>query len=531
MITMNRVKAALAVGVAAFMCGAASASAQNLMLEYDGGVHEYFGSVYALVVNNQLLEPPLSPIIFNDHALVPVREIFEELGAEVTYNDGVIEVKNDDTYIRMKINDNVAYVNGKKTKIPDNVVPKLISKTGGETKTMVPVRFISETLGMDVEFDSDYEAIIIASQESTINDDYAYDSIIEEPVQEEASDEAEEYTEPEELKIDSVSYDVTGSNTVEIYVNTTGHVDINAFEMSSPNRLVMDFANFKLSDLSNIQVGEAGVSALRFGDNGERARIVADIDGSVSSYDVTWLSDTQAKIKIVTAPKPTTAPTASPAASSSAQSKPTTGTSNSSAAAASSADSSKLIILDAGHGGSDSGAIGYLDGKAVYEKDLTLSITYKIKSILESKGYTTQMTRTGDTLPSLTERPAMANSSDAAIFVSVHINSSENESPNGIEVYYSLENNGSSYGTTSAVFAQNLLDRLEKYTQANNRGVKTANHAVTRRCDMPASLVEVGFISNTNELRLMCSDEYQNKIAQGVAEGVMMTLKNITVPN
>ncbi len=96
------------------------ASAQTMMLEYDGGTHEYNGEIYALVVNNQLINPPLSPIIFNDRALVPVREIFEEVGATVNYiNDTqTIEVSSDEYDVVMRINDNVAYINGEKPIYP-----------------------------------------------------------------------------------------------------------------------------------------------------------------------------------------------------------------------------------------------------------------------------------------------------------------------------------------------------------------------------------------------------------------------------
>ena len=66
--------------------------------------------------------------------------------------------------------------------------------------------------------------------------------------------------------------------------------------------------------------------------------------------------------------------------------------------------------------------------------------------------------------------------------------------------------------------------------QSKSRGVKTANHAVTRRCKMPAVLAEVGFISNEDELRKMCSDEYRYKTAQGIAEGIIKTLAEITMP-
>ena len=84
------------------------------------GTHEYKGEIYALVVNNQLINPPLSPIIFNDRALVPVREIFEEVGATVNYiNDTqTIEVSSDEYDVVMRINDNVAYINGEKPIYP-----------------------------------------------------------------------------------------------------------------------------------------------------------------------------------------------------------------------------------------------------------------------------------------------------------------------------------------------------------------------------------------------------------------------------
>ena len=69
------------------------------------------------------------------------------------------------------------------------------------------------------------------------------------------------------------------------------------------------------------------------------------------------------------------------------------------------------------------------------------------------------------------------------------------------------------------------------YMGSTNRGVKSAEHAVTRRCNMPAALAEVGFITNPTEVYNMTSDEYQQKAAQGIAEGIMITLRDITIPN
>ena len=149
-------------------------AAGYMTLKYDGTYHKYSGSIFSLVVSNKPLNYlPVPPIIFNDRALVPIREIFEGLGASVSYDgsDRRIEVVHGNTYIRMFINDNMAYVNGKKTAIPDNVVPKLISIEDGETKTMVPIRFISETIGIDVEFSSEHEAILVNSQGYDFNSD------------------------------------------------------------------------------------------------------------------------------------------------------------------------------------------------------------------------------------------------------------------------------------------------------------------------------------------------------------------------
>ena len=169
-----------------------------------------------------------------------------------------------------------------------------------------------------------------------------------------------------------------------------------------------------------------------------------------------------------------------------------------------------------------------MGSNVVLEKNLTLEITYKVKEILENAGYTVSMTRTGDTLPSLVERPTQANAENAAVFVSIHINSVDNApNANGTEVYYADSNNGNAYGTTSEKLATNILNRMLYYMGSTNRGVKTAEHAVTKRCEMPAALTEVGFITNPTEVYNMTTDEYQYKAAQGIAEGIMITLKDM----
>ena len=493
---MSKLKISLLAVLIFILSAAVSASAEQMMLEYDGALHLYDGDVYNLVVNNHEIYTPMKPIEFNDRALVPVREVFEELGASV-YNDSnqTVEIASDDTDILMTINNNIAYVNGVRTAIPDNVVPKLIAKAGESEKTMVPVRFISESIGMNVEFDGDLKTIFINSEHnsSAANSSAAVKSYITavEPI-------------------------VTDDNHVQIKITASGNVSgYSAFDLRDPGRIVVDLPSFGVMNVAeNIAVNKSGVSTVRVGVTPERARVVIDADAA--SYNVNAVSDNELIIDIVSKVNPVVNVETQVAAAVTDPSAPA---------------GSKLVVLDAGHGGQDSGAIGSLNGETILEKDLALSITLKTKEILENNGCSVMLTRSDDTFKTLQERPEMANNANAAVFVSIHINSVDNvPTANGTEVYYAETNNGNAYGATSSNLAENILERMIANMNSTNREVKTAQHAVTRLSKMPAALAEVGFITNDEELRNMASSDYQYKTAQGIAEGIMMTLENITVP-
>lgn len=512
-MVMKKILIAFLCTAAAMLLCATAAFADLMLLEYDGDVHEYDGAVYALVVNNHEITPPLSPIIFNDRALVPVREIFEEVGAEVQYDaeSQAVRIYNEDTTVLLYINDNIAYINGQKVAIPDNVVPKLISKLGGETKTMVPVRFISESIGMPVDFDADAGAILIASN--------SYDYSI--PAEE---------TKPKTYVTD-MSYKVTGNNQFTVTLTADNLIEnVDNFTMNSPGRLVVDLNGAGLAiDSGTTAVNKLGINSIRLGDNGERARIVIDSE-YIRSYNINMLSESRIAVVINTnAPAPSAPPAETPKPANT-PAPVTNSKTEINPAYKPYPNATKMVILDAGHGGTDSGAIGNLNGSSVLEKDLTLSITYKVKKILEDNGVTVSMTRTLDTLPSLVERPTQANSENAALFVSIHINSADAVEAKGIETFYSLENNEMTYGTSSEILATSLLKHMISETNAVKRSVQTANHAVTRRCNMPASLVECGFISNADEVAKMASEDYQGKLARGIADGILETLPKVTIP-
>lgn len=179
------------------------------------------------------------------------------------------------------------------------------------------------------------------------------------------------------------------------------------------------------------------------------------------------------------------------------------------------------IVLDAGHGGSDSGAIG---PTGVEEKNVTLSVAKKVQAILQGSGARVVMTRTTDVDvygpnaaagQELQARCNVANFAPSAeLFVSIHCNSFSNPSANGMETYYYAASAG---GKRLAAF---LNEELDKVGGLFNRGVKTANFYVMKHTNMPASLIELAFVSNYREEKLLNSDSYQQKIAEAVAKGI-----------
>ena len=169
-----------------------------------------------------------------------------------------------------------------------------------------------------------------------------------------------------------------------------------------------------------------------------------------------------------------------------------------------------LICIDAGHGGSDPGAV---NGKC-HEKTAALSIAKKLGSLLEGAGAKIIYTRNTDKDIELAERCQVANKAKADYFISIHLNAAAAKSANGIETF--------AYTTTDAAYklASAVQKKLIAATGAANRGAKSANYQVLRETKMPAILIETGFISNDAECMALFKDGYQNIIAEAVANAV-----------
>ena len=196
----------------------------------------------------------------------------------------------------------------------------------------------------------------------------------------------------------------------------------------------------------------------------------------------------------------------------------------------------RTIMIDAGHGGKDTGAIGVNKKK---EKDITLAIALKLRRKLIKLGYTVWLTRAGDTFPSLDRRVALWKGARPRpdLFISIHCNAAANKSVRGTETFAATPLNvpstadkklvkstypGQAFNRYNTLLAYSIQRALVKsLPNSPDRGVKHAKFFVIRNVACPAVLIETGFVSNVAECRLLSSDAYQDKLASAILRGII----------
>lgn len=214
----------------------------------------------------------------------------------------------------------------------------------------------------------------------------------------------------------------------------------------------------------------------------------------------------------------------------------------------------KTIVLDAGHGGHDPGAIGR---SGLREKAVTLDVALRLKGLLEREGFQVVMTRDRDRFISLSQRSQMANRQEADLFVSIHANAARIRSISGFEVYalseatddharaleaaenasLPLEGGQAVASETEAIvwdllYTEHRAESMELAAQvcrglrgrlpSQNRGVKTARFAVLKGSRMPAILIEVGFVSHPAEEQRLRNSSYRQHLAEGIRDGILV---------
>lgn len=384
-----------------------------------------------VLVNGSPIQSDFTPYVTKGRTFVPVRELTEGLGAEVNW-DGenmTVEIKFGEKTILLKINSDVTYVDGKKKIVEEDQVPKLAlySSPRVETKTMIPLRFVSETLGYNVSWDEKTSTVLIATGENISSEVVKTATII-------SDDDLKE----EDKKNKNSSVEFQSSNEKKETKNAQKNNKNKIYEKAG---LTED--EYKV-DPKTRKVSKGFVQ------KGERIK----------------------------------------------------------------------IVLDAGHGGTDSGAVSTID-KTVMEKTLNLDMIERLNERFLMLGYDVILTRSEDEYIKLLDRARISNTSEADIFLSIHFNSTDNSSSKGIEVLYASEKNVIIKSVEQVHLAKAIQKELIESTDSANRGVKNrADLIVLNKTKNVAALCELGFLTNREDMENITNSSYLDTMADAIVRGV-----------
>ena len=539
---------------------------------YNDEYHDYEAEDITLLVNGKTVgNLPMSPVIIDDYTMVPVREVFEALGSDVIWHDDTcqVEIADNGVSVFVKIGDRNTIVNGKTVPIDSDMpLPMLIGKNPGVLKSMVPVRFIAEELGFKVSWDNATRTVSIKEDE----DEEIIGGITD-----------EEYIVPDEygsfgtVKVESDdTYDY-------VYIGTKYGISPKVTRYTNPERIVLDFEGAQFTTLGGQKtLNGNSIDAVRYSNHEGKARLVLDINASTqvmvlssskgiliralksdndnliydafservyfinktyvgsgksieNGYKVTFTNislDNQkilindGKIYEIIISNSKSGCTITVDGSNKLTYTAEKGFFKSDSPIKDeppvvNPGGDKLVVIDAGHGGDDPGAVGYNNsGKAVaYESHINLAIALIVGDILEENGVEVIYTRDTDDYISLQERSEIANNSECDMFVSIHCNSIESADINGTQVYY---HPSSEIGT---ILAENIYDNVVDMTGLAPKFTQNGSHLyVIRTTTSPAVLVETAFISNESDRNYLLSKTGQKTLGEAIARGILETL-------
>ncbi|HEY4553932.1 MAG TPA: N-acetylmuramoyl-L-alanine amidase [Bacillaceae bacterium] len=170
----------------------------------------------------------------------------------------------------------------------------------------------------------------------------------------------------------------------------------------------------------------------------------------------------------------------------------------------------KTVIIDAGHGGYDPGAIGVAN---VHEKDLTLRTAHLVTAKLKSAGARVIMTRADDRHLHVGDRVQVSRSFPSAVFISIHYNAHQNPGARGVSTYY--------YHASDKGLSSSVQQQLAARTPLQNDGVQFGDYYVLRNNHALSILVELGFMTNPQDLGIIQTDNFQNQAAEAIAQGLI----------
>lgn len=446
-----------------------------------------------LYLNGERLEPEVPPRLVQDTTMVPVRIIAEALGADVKWNqdEQQVTITVDQTKIWLWIGKMEAVVNASSYKL-DQVPP--MNDAGN---TLVPIRFVAENLGLMVKWDNDNRAVHMINEQpepEQPNPEQPDPGVVDpENPSGEPGGETEvpaETPPPTTNPIENPGPEVQLPRVESIQlvneqlvIQGTDELRANHFSLANPHRIVIDLPNTVLGEelAANVEanggelyVDHPMISKVRYAlysDKPYTVRVVIDLDAR-ASYK---LIDQNEWNQVLLSFQPFI----------------------------------YNVVIDAGHGAKDPGA-GSVVGRS--EKEFNLSMALKVKQLLDAEPLIQPLlTRNDDTFLELDERVSFANSQNADVFISIHGNSFRPET-RGTETFY--------YKADSRELANVIHKHVLEATGFPDRKVKQSRFRVISATSMPATLLEIGFLSNQVEAAQMFEEEFQQRVAQAIVNGL-----------
>lgn len=467
-----------------------------MTLTYDYSNHTYSAEAVYIRINGNLLENlSMPPVIMNGYTLVPARETLEAAGAVVDWKKETEEifVAYNETIAILKIGDTAVNVNGDIITLP--CAPKIINN-----KAMLPIRFLSDGLGLSVDWNNSTRTVsinIIAERLDQLNSVPQYWSTP--PKNENSSGTVDESGSiirqfDNDFYYDTVTRQILIANNGVIIPNNALGIDMKLLTFSEDYYEKNYSIGFKAgisciakSGKYMVNSGDLNYISLKTAADGY-AEITINSDRTLA-YDITQEND-----YIYITPK---------------EPKERYG---------------KIVVVDAGHGGSDAGS----DANGIIEKELNLDITLRLIKLLEAdESIKVYATRRDDSYYSRPERASVGNEL-GDLFVSVHNNYFTSDVPNGTEVLYYPHENDAALGFSSERFAQILQSSLVSQLGSKSRDIRQEPMDVLTMTKIPAVLCEVGFITNSAEAEKLKNDSYKQAAANAIYKGIVEAFNEYT---
>lgn len=442
-------------------------------LRYGGKTVWYQKKTVNMIVDGKAITYQSPGYIFNNYAMIPVKKIMAELGGTYSYANKEMILTKGDNAIKMTIGSKTADVNGVKKAMPE-AAWTVTDVESGFACNMVPASFLAANLGVGYNWNNSTVTVAMATDES--GEDIPNGGDIE-----------GDYNVmiPLAQSVAANSYKVNDDYHGKKFIITIPGDHLEFYAANKP--VISDKAVNSITPKLN-----------KDGDT--------ELTLTTSSIRGFYINEANNALNIRVG-KPSDI-------------------------------YKKIVVIDAGHGGTDSGAVG----NSIKEKDINLKIQNCAKKYFDQDDdIKVYYTRIGDSQANMTagsslsssnslaSRYNFANSLEADLFISVHINSSSNTTARGTEVYYCASNNRTNaYGTKASVLATTAYNNLVAAVGSTKRGVKTANFAVIRYTNMPAILMETAFISNASDAAILKNQSKLDQIGKSIYNTVKTTFANST---